>query len=507
MLRSLFRNTAISAAAYVLVSIVGLLLVPILIGHYGLGGYGLIVLARLFLPVAALAVLDFGYGEISTQAVARARTDADWARCARVLTLSLVAATAIGILAAAAFVGAARFLPGLMSVPIGDQQAFVGVLIVTGCLLPLFFVSLVAEGVIKGFEDFVTQRSIEVSASLVYAVLAATLAWKGWPFDAICYALLAATGLRAMIASVLALRLLRSQNARMTPWNGVDRAGFFVQARVMGASKLLGASQTQLAPMLIGVLLGPVALGTFDALVRLPRLAKVVLGLLSSAVLPVAARLESAGDGEGLRRLGRNGMLVVAVVTLPLLATAMEFSRPLLLLWIGPQLAPLWLWQAAMFLVPAFGALVGFGSTALMVRPHAVAAMNRLIAFQIALQVAISLSLFQVLQERAFILGQVLAVALTFIAQISLVGRQLDVGRELLGPAVRLVLVLALVAVPASFLAPRIESWPVLAGAMTLSTLVSWVLCAWVVLPAEQRRGLSRSFQTFRSRRAPLIER
>lgn len=55
-MRTLVRNTVINIASFGLVGAGGLLLVPVIVAHYGLEAYGLIVLARLLLPTGFLAL-------------------------------------------------------------------------------------------------------------------------------------------------------------------------------------------------------------------------------------------------------------------------------------------------------------------------------------------------------------------------------------------------------------------------------------------------------------------
>jgi O-antigen/teichoic acid export membrane protein len=99
MFRALATNTLISAVAYFFVSIVGLLLVPVLLDAYGLELFGLLLLARLFLPVSGLAIFDFGFSEVSTQAVARARETGDWSTASGQVTLLVLGAFSVGSLA------------------------------------------------------------------------------------------------------------------------------------------------------------------------------------------------------------------------------------------------------------------------------------------------------------------------------------------------------------------------------------------------------------------------
>jgi O-antigen/teichoic acid export membrane protein len=489
--RSLLFNTGVSTLAFAMVSIVGLLLVPVLIGAYGLEGFGLIALARLFVPTAALALLDFGFGEITTQSVAAARTDGDWNRCRRQVGLAVAGALSVGVLAGVALAAVAVSLPAWLSIEPATRADFSVLMWINAALLPVLFLSLVLEGAIKGLENFLMQRAIEVTAALVYAALVLGCVYAGRGPLWVAAALLASLTLRAVVALVAAAHGLSHTGARrLDRWADADLRWFLPRCRAFAANKVLGVGQNQLGALLIGLLAGPAAVGRFDALVRLPRFAKSVLGLLTSALLPVAARLESAADVAGLRRLGESGILFVGVVTLPPLATAMALSEPILRTWIGESLAQAWQWQALMFMVPAFTVLVSFGSTALMVRPHAVSAMNRLIAIQVLIQFGISLPLVQVLEERAFMLGQVIAVALTFVPQMRLVRTELRLTNNLAPSLTRLLIGLVVVHAPFVLAARWIQGWAALSVAFVVALLCGWAMCAVVVLTPSQRARL-----------------
>jgi O-antigen/teichoic acid export membrane protein len=268
-----------------------------------------------------------------------------------------------------------------------------------------------------------------------------------------------------------------------------ERAWFITTSRNMAVNKVLGVSQTQLAPLLVGLLVGPTGAGTYDALSRLPRAIKSVLGLLSSTVLPVAARLETSADARGMQRLGQGGILIVGIFALPPVAASMVFSKPLLDLWVGNTLSSFWGWQALMLLIPALTALLSFGGTALLVRPQVTSTMNRLIAMQVALQFLLAGLAVAWLQERAFILGQVLAVVITFGLQLRLVCSELSVGwpvlQRLLKVATALVALSGLAWSTVSF----IESWATLGLAMSSLTAVGWAIGLQLgLIPAERNR-------------------
>lgn len=490
MLFALFKNVGITAVAFFAISVVGLLLVPITIAAYGLSGLGLIAMARMFLPTATLAVLDFGVGEYATQSVAAARVSAEHGRCGGQLAIALSTALMFGTLGGLALFFASTWLSHLLSVPSGEQEAFSGVIRATAVVLPVFFASQVFEGVIKGFENFAAQRICEVVVSLAYAAMVLGVISLGWGFEAVCYALLVSLLLRTAIAFAFAWWSLRGWTLQPLAWHAVDRADFMLRARLMFFNKVLGTAQTQAAPVLIAALLGVTAVGVFDALTRLPRFAKSILGLLSSTVLPVAARLESATDTKNLRRLGETGVLIVGLLALPPLAAAMVFSKPLLDIWLSGALTHYWHWQAAMFLIPALSVIVGFGATALIVRPQATSAMNRLVFFQIALQFGLSLALVGVIQERAFILGQVVAVAITFIWQMRLLALELGTSANVYWRLTRIALICLVLVVPGVFIQRWIDGPVTLCAAIMLWTMVAWLVCFAGVLEREQRARL-----------------
>lgn len=491
MLRSLVKNVAISAVAFSSISVIGLLLVPVLIRQYGIAGFGYISFVRLFLPTTALGIFDFGLGETTTQAVARARMDADWSRLGGILRLVVLLATVTGIVVGVALAGASPWLGEWLTIT-RQPDAFLHLIWATAALMPLLFMSLVFEGVIKGFERYVALRSLETFTSLLYAFLVLAIVRFSFDVTVVCYALLATQAFRAVVAAVLALKCLRCERIPLHQSKPEDFQYFKSLTFSMAANKVLGTSQTQLAPVLIGFFLGPAAVGTYDALSRLPRAAKAILGLLSSTILPLASKLESAADATGLRRLGHVGILLIGLLSMPPLVAAMVFSQPLLRLWIGSELSIFHIWQSSMFIVPALSVLLSFGGTALLVRPNVVKLMNRLTLLQIALQFALAWLAVSALQERAFILGQVVAVVVTFVPQLRLICGELGVHPRIYYQLARLVALLMVLALPVLWWVPSISNWIHLVGIMGIWTLVAWVASFFLVLPATYRNKITR---------------
>jgi len=121
-------------------------------------------------------------------------------------------------------------------------------------------------------------------------------------------------------------------------WDGAGAAKQRCFDRRSG--KLIGGISGPIQPFVAGLLFGPTAVGTYDALVRLARVSKILVGLLTSALLPVASRLDERGSSTTFQRLGELGLIMLPMFTLPPLAAAAILSPEILQMWIGPLLAP-----------------------------------------------------------------------------------------------------------------------------------------------------------------------
>lgn len=423
MFRRLAHNTAISAVAFFITSMVGLVLTPILVGAYGLAGLGLIGLARTMLPNGVLTLIDFGMSEVAVQATARARQTGQWAPAGGQLALLALAALAIGLLAGALLVLAHQEIPLLVKAPPSYVDAFAGVVLCTGLVLPILFLSLSAEGVLKGYEHYGLVRSLEVLSTCAYAggVIAAVL--TGRSFEWACYAYLIAQTCRALAAISLAGWTLLRNKVLLRRWTAADRAEVISRCVQLGYGRILGSLQGQAPPVFIGMLWGASAVGVYDILTRLPKVAKAVLGLINSTLLPVAVRLEASENKAGIRKLGETGVLIILLVTLPVCSACMIFSKEILQFWIGPDVAGDWAWQSLMFLLPVSAAIIGFGSVALLARQDIVRKLNQITTVQVVLQLAVSFGATYVFEQKSFILGQIMSLAITFPWSLAVIRR------------------------------------------------------------------------------------
>jgi O-antigen/teichoic acid export membrane protein len=494
VLRGFLQNTAISAVAYALAGVLGLFAVGMIARSYGLAVLGLIVLARAFLPSGFLALVDLGVSETATQAVARGRVG-DWAIASEKVSLLTVIAAATGILSAIALWIVAAPLTKIFKVEPAEAEAFVSILRITALVLPMTFLGLVAEGALKGFEQYGWLRLTEVGSNASYVAAVYALIWYRAPFEWIAYSYLAMTVAKYVSLAWVVYRAAHDSPLRFCSWTVPSRQDVVHRCWLMFNNRIAGILQQPVAPLAIGALYSPVEVGTYDLITRLPRFLKATMAPLHSAILPISTRIEEATDTRRMQILGRNGFVLPTAIIVPVLVVVALFSEQILKVWVGPQHADQWPWLALSMLIPATTVMLGAGQAALMVRSDFLRLNTRLLYLQVVTQYVVTALTIAWFQERAFILGWVISyvVFTPVIAYHMLSHMQLpsslfweQLAKHVL---VALLLVVVVAACKMMFNPDSLIALVIVGG---FSSVVAWALSGAIVLSAADRAMFGR---------------
>jgi len=341
------RNSVLNGLALGVTSVLSIVLVPVLINHYGLEAYGLIPLIRLLTPLGAMGVVLLGLPQMATRAAGLHAARGEEALLQRSQSTLLAAAALLGIGVAAVLlaVGPGRFAEWL-NVKATDQGAFSAGFSLTALLLPLLMPATVLAASLSGLGHFRVLRGVEVTIYLLYFGAASGAAYLALPVVNVIIALLAADALRAMALLVYAHRTslirLRQAFAPDLRWLAAQKRDL----KVISSASLLGYARKHLAAASIALLFGPSALGLYDAVERVPRALKTLLGLVNTAVLPHTMRLDASADDTRLRSLLVRGTRLTLLCALPLACAVMVYASLLISVWLGERFA-----YAGVFLV------------------------------------------------------------------------------------------------------------------------------------------------------------
>jgi O-antigen/teichoic acid export membrane protein len=500
MLKRLVHNTVVSAIVFGLVAVLGVIVIPIIIRTWGVAEFGLIVLTRLFLPSGLIGVIDFGLPEVTTQVVARAREHRNLRLGGSQILLLTLVSLVLGTVISAVIWFTTPLIVTQFKVDPVHLASFTSMLLATALCNLVLFPALVAEGVVKGFERYGSLRICEFVTTALYVAATIYAAQSGQPFEYVAYYFLASNLLRALVLSGAAIAALSRTSVRLSlPAREVSRE-VVTRCILVMQGKLIGGIIAPIQPFLIGMYIGPHSVGIYDTLVRIPRLAKVVASLLTSALLPVVSRLDQRNNPKQFNRFGETGIILLPILTVPPFVAAAVMSREIMRLWIGAQILPYAYWMGVMFVVTMCIQYLIFGNTLFMTRPKVQARLNWLMLIHTVIFAVATLAMAHLLAERAFILGQVIGTVLVLPWQIATFIRELatDPRRFWRILAVHWAILLAaamLLAIALHFMPePGIVK---LALLMTVFCVATWALQYFLVLTREQRSQISALGRSF----------
>lgn len=478
-----------SAVAYGIAGVLGLFAVGVIARSYGLTVLGLVVLARAFLPTGFLALVDLGVSETTTQAIARGRIG-DWIVARERVSLLTLIAAATGSISGLILWAAASWLTKVFKVPPEHVAAFISILKITALALPIAFLGLIAEGFLKGFERYGWLRATEVGSNLSYVAAVYFLSWSGADFQWLAYVYLATVVGKYLVLAIIVYQTGRPVSMRFSNWTAPIRREILHRSWLMFNNRIGGTLQQTLPPLAIGAIFGPLEVGSFDLITRLPRFLKATMAPLYAAILPVSTHLDETTDTKRLQMLGRSGIILPAAALIPVLIVVALFSDDILRIWVGAQHADQWPWLAVSLCIPGVTVMLGAGQTALIVRADFLRISTRLTYLQVFMQYLITAIFLYWLGEKAFILGW----AISYVAfapvfahyilgemrlPITLFWRQL--AKLLVVAAILVVVVLSYkqFSTPANLMALTIVGG--------LSSVLAWLLSLGIVLSRSDR--------------------
>lgn len=488
------RHSIVGLVAFAISRILSLAVVGLVISEYGLAAYGLIMLARSLLPRQLFALLTFGLPEVLTWAIARdlasdkPREAVQRYRAAALVLVGIGLLLALPLILAAGPVAAILFDLGS-----ADQALLAPAVIAHGAALPLLFAGVASKSALRGQEDFKALRTTELLTYLAYGIASLALIQLEAGPVSIALAYLGSYVLKAFATIWLAHRRFPPEARRgaRPSFRLLVQEGPYVRAQI---ARRFGAAFTGVVPRLaVAHFLGPAVVGLFEALLRIPRVLRSLITVINSVVVPVVVRMAATGRQAEVASIAMHGprllLAMASLVTLP----PILLPRPLLDLWLGPEVATYWPWFAALCASPLLQATIGFWMAMGMADVQGLRQQNRIGRIRAVIMVAVALPLIDVLGAAAFWLALLAGMAYALPAVM------LQTARRYSQPVLRLVAPLGLV-VAASLPATAvglllqlwidIDSWPRFLTACAIVSAVQAIMLGVFVVRPEERRSL-----------------
>lgn len=357
----IMRNTLISAAHQLISIVVGILLLPFMIGTMGTERYGFLLIVQVFSLSGVLAYADIGLQNSFTRhmAASYARNDAGEFRGFFVTTL----ATFFAIGAACAvviFLWASVSLVEFFRIPSPFEQETRAALYVYAGMFLIQFPALGLKAFYTAVQDLPMLKVWELASRLIYAgavvillmsyqdVLRVVLVEQAVALCTILFfAFVAARRHPAWFAIRPALASW-SHLRKVVPYGGHVFANSFTTYGVY----------QRVPDIVVARVLGPEALAAYAIISRVPRVIKTLTAAANTAAAPVAAALDGIDAREKLRDLVLRGTRYSYILLTPIVVFVLVFASNILRVWVGEEFVPLAdqlrgmvVWQYLMFLV------------------------------------------------------------------------------------------------------------------------------------------------------------
>lgn len=497
----IIRNSVLNGSAMAVTSVLSLVLVPVLIRSYGLEEYGLIPLLRLLTPLGAMGIATLGLPQLATRAGAIHAARNERQELRRTQSALVAVSMLAGICAAMVLfaIGPERVADWL-NVDVPQRAPFSIGFRAVALLLPLLIPGAVLNASLTGLGEFRILRLNEVLVYVAYFGFAVTAAWAGVPIVWILVAFLSADATRAAGLLWMAHRKsLISAHEIVAPdfaWVKAQRRDF----AVLSVSSLLGYGRKHVTAACIAFLFGPAALGLYDAMERVPRAFKGLLGLVNTTVLPHAMRLDAADHPAQLRSLLLRGTRLTLACTLPFATTAMLYAKEIITMWLGARLAYGSVFLVLLMVPFVLNSTMSIVSTATLSRINLVAMQGAISITEILVFIATLALLVATLGDGSPYAATAIAAAAGYLLRMRILLPAYGISPSLWVGMLLKILVGSAIGGGLVYLAARIVGAPVV---LTLSTAPLAVLAGLgaVVLMWSQgeRKDLRTIFESLRS--------
>jgi O-antigen/teichoic acid export membrane protein len=378
-----------------------LVTVPLTLNYLGLERYGMWMTISSTIAMFSFADLGIGNGLLNAMAEAHGRDDRELA--AKYVSSAFFALVGIAIAVGLAFAMAYPLVPWArifnVRSALGAAEAGPAVAVFVCSFLiatPLGVVQRVRMGYQEAFMDSAWAAAGSVTslvAALVAVRLQAPLPWL----------------VAAMAAAPATVALLNAAMlfGRQYPWLRpriamVGRAAVSRVVRTGGyffVLQIAGAVAYQSDSLILAQMLGPEAVTMYAVPMKLFTLAPMVLGFAYTALWPAYGESIVRGDLSWARTTLKRSLMLGLVVALPTSTVLVLLGRPIIRLWLGPQVVPDYLVLVAMGVWAVICAVGGSTSSFLngagVLRFQVITASFMMVAnivFSIALTRAVGLS-------------------------------------------------------------------------------------------------------------------
>ncbi len=331
-------NIATNYGRQILLIAIALLLNPFLFHGLGEDGYGLIALVGM--TGGLLMLLDTGLAHAIARFVSKHTAIENGNEVNRVITTSVVVYSIMGLIAFALVAVLGLFFLTQLGVPDSLHDEALAVFLIVACSLAIRFPGNAFEGVLRGLQRFDLSNVAQLLERIVYASSAfLVLGLLDFGVIAIACSLLVGSSTSQLVRVIAAYRVYPELSIRREWISKRVFREMFSFGSMAFLTQISAFLENTIMRAIISAALGSTLLGSLNLVLVLTGLIRQTRLSVTNVVMPVASKYEALQDEEKLQRLLIDGSRLLLAIILPMGVWLMVMSEPILLTWIGPELA------------------------------------------------------------------------------------------------------------------------------------------------------------------------
>ena len=178
-LTNLFRNSFYMFIGSGTVGMLQFIAVSLFITLYGVNGYGVFVILKLFLPTGLFLIFDFGISDTLVRFVSSNYRNLKAQQ--EFITFAIIIIFLVSTLASYCLITQADTIANLFTLNSARElNFFVDLLTLIGYAMPILFLGVVIESIFKGKEFFLTVSLIDFFLALGFVFILLYAPYSGW---------------------------------------------------------------------------------------------------------------------------------------------------------------------------------------------------------------------------------------------------------------------------------------------------------------------------------------
>jgi O-antigen/teichoic acid export membrane protein len=332
--RRLIVNTGASIATNLWAILVSIAVIPVLIGGLGLESFGIWALLLTFSALTGwFSLADIGVGVASSNAVAAARAAHDGERQRVLVSTTIWYFLAIGAASAALFIVGGALAMTVSSFEPSEPGTNLALAITYAALqVGVDLASRSFLSILDGMQRVDLSRLLDAVRRTLVAAFAGIAAATAGTLQAAMGAAFIASLLSAALSAIVAHR--KAGCSLASPSIAVVaeliRAGITI-----GLLRPLGVIHRTMDRIIVGVVIGPRAVGGVEVAASLQNGIDAILSASSNPVTPSASYLHAKRDIQGLERVFTRGTRYSLLATIPAGVFVVMLSPQIIDVWIG----------------------------------------------------------------------------------------------------------------------------------------------------------------------------